>query len=258
MQWKFSKKLVTRCKTIKYDGTFTEKEFLTVKEIKHNIHVNGEFFASVMLIPEQQKEFTYGFLFTSGIINGADDVVNYRMCENYNIYVYLKDPKPLGNNSTWTITSGCGGGKVLDKTYDDIKAIDSKFKISAADILDHFKIMERESDLHSATRCAHKAYFAGSEGNRITSDDIGRHNTIDKVIGGIVLNVLSSDGILISTGRLTSEMILKCSRAEIPVVVSRTAPSKLGIDLAEKSNMTLAGLTSKKSFTVFNDPGRIE
>jgi len=258
MRWKFSKKLVTRYKTIKYDGSFTEKESLIIKEIKHNIHVNGEFFASVMLIPEQQKEFTYGFLFTSGIVNSAEDVVNYRMCENYNIYVYLKDPRPVGNNSTWTITSGCGGGKVLDKTYDDIKAIDSGFRISASDILDHFRAMEKESDLHSATRCVHKAYFAGSEGESFTADDIGRHNTIDKVIGSIVLNGFSSDGILISTGRLTSEMILKCSRAGIPVVVSRTAPSKLGIDLAEKSNMTLAGLTGKKSFTVFFDPGRIE
>ncbi|TYB36689.1 MAG: formate dehydrogenase accessory sulfurtransferase FdhD [Flexistipes sinusarabici] len=258
MQWKFSKKLITRYKTIKYDGTFAEEESYIIKEIRHNIYVNGEFFASVMLIPEKQKEFTYGFLFTSGIINNSDDVVNYRMCENYNIYVYLKDPRPLGNNSTWTITSGCGGGKVLDKTYDDIKTIDSVFKISAVDILNHFRVLEKESDLHSATRCVHKAYFAGSGGDRITSDDIGRHNTIDKIIGGIVLKGLSSDGILISTGRLTSEMILKCSRAEIPVVVSRTAPSKLGIDLAKKSNMTLAGLTGKKRFTVFHDPGRIE
>lgn len=257
MQWNFSKKLVTRYKTFRYEGGFSEKDYFVIKEIKHNIHVNGEFFASIMLVPEQQKEFTYGFLFTSGIINSYEDLENYRMCENYNIYVYLKDPRPIGNNSSWTITSGCGGGKVLDKTYENINEIKSEFKISAEDILEHFKTMEMESDLHSATRCVHKAYFSNSKGDCFTSDDIGRHNTVDKVIGSIVLNKISNEGILISTGRLTSEMILKCSRAGIPVVISRTAPSKLGIDLAEKSNMTLIGLTGKKGFTVFYDPGRI-
>ncbi|MDY6821508.1 MAG: formate dehydrogenase accessory sulfurtransferase FdhD [Deferribacterota bacterium] len=256
-QLKLSKKLVTHCKTIRYDGAFSEDESFVVKEIRHKIHINGELFASAMLIPDQQKEFTYGFLFTSGIINGVDDVVNYRICENYNIYVYLKDPRPLATKYTWTITSGCGNGKILDKTYDDIKTIDSVFKISAADILYHFKVMEKESDLYSATRCAHKAYFVNTEGEVITSDDIGRHNTIDKIIGYILLNILSSDGVLISTGRLTSEMILKCIRAKIPIVVSRTAPSKFGIDLAKKSNMTLVGLTNRNSFTIFHDPGRI-
>lgn len=258
VQLKLSKKLVTHWKIIRYDGTFYEDESFVVKEIKHKIHVNGELLVSAMLIPDQQKEFTYGFLFTSGIINGVDDVVNYRMCENYNIYVYLKDPKPLVNKFTWTITSGCGNGKVLEETYDNIKTIDSVFKISAADILYHFKVLEKESDLYSATRCAHRAYFINIGGDGITSDDIGRHNTIDKIIGYILLNNLLSDGVLISTGRLTSEMIMKCIHAKIPIVVSRTAPSKLGVDLAKKSNMTLVGLTNRNSFTIFHDPGRIE
>jgi FdhD protein len=74
----------------------------------------------------------------------------------------------------------------------------------------------------------------------------------------LILNDESSEGVLLSTGRLTSEMILKCSRAGIPVVVSRTAPSKLGVDLAVRSDMTLIGLATAKSFTVFNDPGRIK
>jgi len=121
-------------------------------------------------------------------------------------YICLsKDPRPLVNKSTWTITSGCGNGKVLEETYDNIKTIDSVFKISAADILYHFKVLEKESDLYSATRCAHRAYFINIGGDGITSDDIGRHNTIDKIIGYILLNNLLSDGVLISTGRLTSE-----------------------------------------------------
>lgn len=258
MQRDISKRLAVRYRTFSYKNGFTEDERYVIKETRHNLHVNGEYFTSVMLVPDKQKEFVYGFLFTSGIIESASDVVSYRMCENFNIYVYLQDPKPIGKNSSWTITSGCGGGKVLDKTFENVPLINGHFEIKAEQILELYKQVEIESDLHSATRCVHKAYFLGKSNYKFSCDDIGRHNTIDKAIGSLILNNAPSEGILLSTGRLTSEMILKCSRAQIPVVVSRTAPSKLGVDLAVKSNMTLVGLASSKGFTIFNDPGRIK
>jgi len=258
MQKNISKKLAVRYRTFTYKNGFIEEERYVIKETRHNLHVNGEYFTSVMLVPDKQKEFVYGFLFTSGIIESAKDVVNYRMCENFNIYIYLQDPRPIGKNSSWTITSGCGGGKVLDKTFENISKINGNFEIQAGKIPELYKQLELESDLHSVTRCVHKSYFSGKNNYKFSCDDIGRHNTIDKAIGSLILNDESSEGVLLSTGRLTSEMILKCSRAGIPVVVSRTAPSKLGVDLAVRSDMTLIGLATAKSFTVFNDPGRIK
>lgn len=260
MKQNFSKKLVADC-VVKHfrDGKSEERKFYPIREGKHNIFVNGKRFTSVVFLPEYHKEFTYGFLFTSGIIKSKDDVVNYRMCEYDNIYVYLKDISfDVENIKNWTITPGCGGGKVLEKTYSEIDIVENDLKISPSDIFDIFLRVENDSGLHSLTRCVHKAFFKSSKGLAFKFDDVGRHNTIDKIIGAVLLSGESDfSGVIFTTGRLTSEMILKCAKAKIPVILSRTAPSENGIKIAEKSGITLVGLVSKNGFDVFTKNERV-
>lgn len=260
MDRNFSKRLVSEYNVRRFrDGSFEDKEFLSVREGKYNIFVNGKKFTSVVFLPEYQKEFTYGFLFTSGIIMSKEDVVNYRMCEYDNIYVYLKDISfDVENMRSWTITPGCGGGKVLEKTYSDVDVVENDLKISSADIFDIFSRVENDSGLHSVTRCVHKAFFKSSGGLAFRFDDVGRHNTIDKIIGAVLLSGKTDfGGAIFTTGRLTSEMILKCAKAKIPIILSRTAPSDNGIRIAEKSGITLVGLVSKNSFDVFTGFERV-
>ncbi|MGA1846649.1 formate dehydrogenase accessory sulfurtransferase FdhD [Deferribacter abyssi] len=259
-QRKLPKKLVWEFKTKIYDverKSYQNSERYVIREESYRIFINGKKFTSVMLVPEYEKEFFYGFLFTSQLIDSAKDIKSFRMCENKNAYVFLEEYKEFSFENKWTVTSGCGGGKVLEKTYDGFEKIETDFKVDADKIIDMYKMLEKESYLHSHTRCVHKSYFLGKDGFVFTCEDIGRHNTIDKTIGAIMLNKRSYDGVILTTGRLTSEMVLKCARAKIPIVVSRTAPSKMGIDIAKDANVTLIGLTSTKGFTVFTNDFRI-
>ncbi|WP_246798674.1 formate dehydrogenase accessory sulfurtransferase FdhD [Deferribacter autotrophicus] len=261
MQKKLPKKLVWEFKTKTYDAKrklFDKSEKYVIREESYGIFINGKKFTSVMLVPEYEKEFIYGFLFTSKIIDSVKDIKSFRMCENRNAYIFLNEYKEFVDENKWTVTSGCGGGKVLEKTYRGLEKIETDFKVDADEIIEIFKRLEKESHLHSHTRCVHKSYFFGRDGFTFTCEDIGRHNTIDKTIGAIMLNERSYDGVILTTGRLTSEMVLKCARAKIPVVVSRTAPSKMGIDIANNTNMTLIGLTSTRGFTVFTNEFRLK
>ena len=260
MDQHFSKRIVAEQSGLYFrDGKFETKRFVSIKEGKYNIFINGKKFTSVVFLPDYHKEFTYGFLFTSGIIKSKNDIVSYRMCEYDNIYIYLKDISfDIENMKNWTITPGCGGGKVLEKTYSEIDIVENDLKISPSDIFDIFLRVENDSTLHSVTRCVHKAFFKSSNGLAFKFDDVGRHNTIDKVIGAVLLSEEANfNGVMFTTGRLTSEMILKCAKAKIPVVISRTAPSENGIKIAEKSGITLVGLVSKNSFLVFSGVQRI-
>jgi len=239
------------------NNSFIKEEKYLIKEEKYTIFVNGRKFTSVMLIPQYEKEFLFGFLYTSKIINSIDDIKSYRMCDNKNFYVYLNDLDFEFQDEKWTVTSGCGGGKVLEKVYKGFERVEIDIKVTPQKVLEMYKKLEADSELHSYTRCVHKAYFFCSDGFEFTCEDVGRHNTIDKVIGAVLLNERTFDGVILTTGRLTSEMMLKCARAKIPIVVSRTAPSKLGLEIAKKTNITMIGLTSSKGFVVFNGIERI-
>lgn len=261
MQKRLPKSLVSEYSTIYFSkDSVEEKKRFVIREVKYNILINGKKFTSVMLLPDKLKEFAYGFLYTSSIIEKAEDIIHFRVCNENNMHIYLSDIHfNIATKMQWTVTSGCGGGKVLENTYKTTEKVDTSFTTTFEKIIDLFEKLEEDSFLYAQTRCAHKAFFKSNDNFHFTCEDIGRHNTIDKCIGAVLLNNSSFDcGIILTTGRLTSEMILKCVKAKIPIVVSRTAPSEEGINIAKNAGITLVGLTSKKGFTVFSHIDRIK
>ena len=86
---------------------------------------------------------------------------------------------------------------------------------------------------------------------------MGRHNAVDKIIGAILLGRFSSAGAIYTTGRLTSDMVLKCARIGIPIVMSRTAPSSLGLAIARRAGVTLAAYARPDRVNVFHRPDRV-
>lgn len=209
-------------------------------EKKINIYVNNEEIVSLSASPIHIKELIVGFLMTEGILKGEwcpEKILIYDNEKETNAKVILEGFISLEGK---TITSGCMASvsfirDLKTKINDDISVdVDSLFNL--------FKEFQLKSNLYRITGCIHAAAMADLEKILFISEDVGRHNAVDKVIGWALLNKVPFQGkIMLVSGRISSEMVLKTAKWKIPIIVSRTAPTSLAIDIAEEVGLTIVG-----------------
>jgi FdhD protein len=215
------------------------------------------------------KSYVYGNLFTEGFIRSQDEVLKYqdkRKEDIINVKLELKNfearKKFLARNYN-IIWTECGSLPELKRPLDKLEKIETDFKLNAEDM---FKIHEQIKDqttLFKETGAYHYAFLFSPAMDLIESAcDIGRHNAVDKVVGKHLLKNkneenLFRDNLLYTTGRISSDIVLKCLRSRLPVVISRGAPLKTAIELARKYNLGLVGFLryGAKRFNVYsNEP----
>lgn len=209
-----------------------------------------------MVLPVALEEFGVGFLFGQGYIKSPDEVKEVLVCPEGKIAVYadvdMSEPKEV------IITSGCGGtGKIskemLEGAFDPLDETQITFKEIAAFIRQAL----HTSNLGNDTHCVHGCGLWQDNSLKLFYEDVGRHNAVDKVMGAILLKKATPRAAVYTTGRLTSDMVLKCARMGIPIIMSRTAPSSLGLAIARKAGATLAAYARPERLNVFNGPERI-
>ncbi|OHE56907.1 MAG: formate dehydrogenase family accessory protein FdhD, partial [Thermodesulfovibrio sp. RBG_19FT_COMBO_42_12] len=155
------------------------------------------------------------------------------------------------------VTSRCLGGITFNNKRNFGKIKDN-FSITTAAIKKLFEEFQRKSELFQLTGCFHSAALSDGKRILIFAEDIGRHNAVDKVIGYSVINDIPSTGkLMLVSCRLSSEIISKCSRWEIPIIASRAAPTDLAVEIAEMSGVTLIGFVREDRLSVYTDPQRI-
>ena len=254
----FTPSPITRYK----DEKFHREEGLIALEVPLTFVVNGTELGTMMCTPSHLKAFTFGFLFTSGVITSAKDILSWDVDpRKWRVAVTVsKDfsPELLGQR---VYTSGCGKGVMFTSAMElsGRYPMETKARLSVPTILDAMAWLVRCSDLHKKTGGVHSA--ALSIDDRLPEshiDDIGRHNTVDKLIGTLLINPPASDNIaLISTGRISSEILHKARRIGIPIIVSRGAPTHQGILLAKEMGMTVVGFVRAKNFAIYSHPERV-
>jgi FdhD protein len=112
--------------------------------------------------------------------------------------------------------------------------------------------------MHRATGGVHSAALCDTRNIIVLSEDIGRHNAVDKIFGECILNdITTDDHIIITSGRVTSEILLKVAKRNIPIIVSKCAPTNLGVRLAADLGVTLVGFVRGKRMNVYTHAGRI-
>ncbi|NQY21076.1 MAG: formate dehydrogenase accessory sulfurtransferase FdhD [Campylobacteraceae bacterium] len=244
-------------------GELVETEDVVIDESRINIYLNGTKTISMMCIPKDQDAHAIGFLMSENVIVSIDDVKEIRI-ENDGLDIYVDaiiDEKSLKNlYKEKTLTSGCGGGITGNITGSvQVPFNQVSMFIKPEVISREVKIFYAESELYELTGCVHKAMLYLEDGSTISAEDIGRHNAIDKVVGKCKLQKLdTTKSVLFVSGRLSSEMVVKAVMHKIPIVVSRTAATHLGVTTANTHGITLIGFARGKRMNVYTHAGRID
>jgi FdhD protein len=241
---------------IKVDGG-TAKEDLheVIEEVPMALFINGRHAMTAMMSPVQLENFVTGYLFTEQIIKSIDEIESIRIEPNRMSVITKNLFKVLGPKKT--ILSGCGGSTSFIDTA-KLPKVTSGYTISTTDIRNAAKAV-LNSELHMTTGGIHIVALLDHERILAVSEDIGRHNALDRVIGFALRNNvdLNKTWVIVS-GRISSEMVRKCLIAGIPIIVSRGATTTLALETAEKTGLTVVGFARSTKMVVYTHGRRIE
>ena len=232
----------------------------TIVETPVSLTVNAQVWLTFMCTHVDLEAMAVGFLYNEGIIETMEEVVDVRICEHGdNVDVWLN--RRVEQPASWRRTSGCTGG---------ITAVDA---LARVDVLfdGHRPQLQPEAighlveqlftaqTLYRETGGVHTSALSDGEQIVLVAEDIGRHNTLDKIAGLCLMkNLQPRTRILITTGRISSEMLQKAARLNAPILISRTSPSSLSIQMAERYGITLIGYARKHRFNVYTNTQRIK
>jgi len=221
------------------------------------LHVNGQPLVSLMCTPTQLEELALGFVFNEGLIEELDEVAVLELCGGGRcVDVWLAhdiEPPKLR-----VITSGCSGGTTFEDVTRAHYRVESGMRVTPQQVAGLMQEFSRVTALYRRAGGVHGAALAEGEEVLCVAEDVGRHNALDKIAGACLRKGHSpKDRILLATGRISSEMVSKVARMGVPIVISRTSPTSLSIQLAQAWGITLIGYTRRRSFRVYAGAERV-
>jgi len=243
-------------------GRCQSTETQTITESSVALSVNGDDWLALMCTPLEVEALAVGFLFNEGMINTKDEIASVRVCptgDNVDVWLTHAVEKP----AQWRRTSGCTGGVTGVSTEDKTVNVNPRpavdgMRLSPEQVSTLVHELFAAQDLYQTTGGVHTSALSDGKRILIVAEDIGRHNTLDKIAGRCLLDGINPrQRVLITTGRVSSEMMQKATRIGASVVISRTAPSSLSIDIAEQAGITLIGYARRDRFTVYCHPQRV-
>ncbi len=226
------------------------------KEMGLTIFINNEELVTILCTPTKLIQLVLGFLYSEGIIADKDDVASMRVCEEESLADVRLSKPGFTPPARRTLGSGCGGG--ISFTQERQK-VDSSLVATPEEILSLMKQLNEQAELYRFCGGVHTSALADNENLLVVAEDIGRHNTLDKVTGECMLMELSTrDRLLLTTGRISSEMLLKASKMEVPIVISRSSPTDKAISLADELGVTLIGYVRGNRLSAYSHQDRLQ
>ena len=245
------------------DGAHAEsiKDEVVVED-QLELFINNTCYAIFSFTPYEIKELIMGHLLTEGIISKLEEMKSLEISEGrVDVYLANKTVTRFSEKPQLILTSCSSKGlKVPPRLWMKAKVKNNlDFRLKPQTILKALTELNSHAFVFRRTGGTHASALLDEEGKLLEfSEDIGRHNAIDKVIGKAALDGIEfTRTLLASTGRLTSEMVIKAASARIPAIVSMAAPTDKGIKMAEITGLTLIGFARGKRFNVYTYPERI-
>lgn len=235
------------------DGKFELISDLVAREVSFTIFINKNRLVSIACLPENLPELALGFLFSEGLVFDFQEIIDCQYIqEELWINFELDIPKNRINSfhQTGEKTSGCGSG--LSSSLAGSRLHFPKVCINAENILDSMKEFLKNSELFQQTGGVHRAGLLKDNIIEYSVDDIGRHNAVDKVAGMAINGKISlKDHFLLCSGRISSEIVKKAVRLDIPVIISHSAPTSEAIRLGWKFKVYLIGFARGRRFNIY-------
>ena len=244
------------------EGHKKKAKDVVVREFPLTIVLNGKQLVTLLCSPESLDCLAIGFLFSEGLVKSRMDILSLEVDGGRGVaWVETKGGRMPSEDflSKRYITTGCGKGTSFPGLpAGKMKKNESKLSLSNLSISNLMREFQERSVTHKETGGVHSAALADAKGITVFSEDIGRHSAVDKVIGECILKGVSmKNHILLTSGRISSEILMKISRAGIPVVVSKSAPTDMGVRIAEKTGITLVGFARGNRMNVYSNERRI-
>ncbi|MFQ5342391.1 MAG: formate dehydrogenase accessory sulfurtransferase FdhD [Anaerolineae bacterium] len=256
-----------------------------IGETGWTLYVNRRRWVTFMCTPQNIHHLALGFMLAEGVICALDDILQLKVYEAPNRVYWLMpalglqrtltmrgceevvgiiDARVAGNPtpdySARVLTSGCSGGITFDDLSAEHPPLDMPATpiVSPRQVLDLIRELNRRAVLYRECRGVHTSALSDGEQFLVVAEDVGRHNTLDKIRGQCLLEKIDTEGgILLTTGRISSEMLTKARGMRVPVVISRTSPTALAVELAETWGMTVIGYARGNQMNVYTGDERI-
>ncbi|MDA9088316.1 formate dehydrogenase accessory sulfurtransferase FdhD [Amylibacter sp.] len=227
-------------------------EINVVEEQPLTIFLNGQEIVTAMTIGDYPQYLALGFLKNQGMLTDNENILGIDYDDELQTVVVRTDGKTIYEEKLKkkTRTSGCAVGTVFGdmmEGLENLKLPNAEFKVSW--LYELSNIINQTPSLYLKAGAIHGTVLCCKNKPLVYMEDVGRHNAVDKIAGWIYLkNESGKDKALYTTGRLTSEMVIKCALMGIPVLVSRSGFTAWGVEIANQVGLTLVGRLRGKRF----------
>ncbi len=231
-----------------------------VREVPVSVYVNGSEYAVLMATPTDLEALALGFLIGEGVISPAAKVEGVKVDGREWIVRVQLSGEFDSTRKRGLVTSGCAAVALFKGAFElvGVGRVKSRLRMKASEVQSLIRRMISRCDAYRQTGGIHSAALAGGDGIVLFAEDVGRHNAVDKVTGRAYIDgVETGDKLLLCTGRISSEILVKAARSGIPVVVSRTSPTDLSVRLADKLGITLIGFVRGGNVSIYTGAKRI-
>jgi FdhD protein len=244
-------------------GLVARRPQWVIEEKPVTLTINGRELLTLLCAGHHLEELAAGFCYAEGFLRNRDDLAGIEV-DTVEGTIHVKTlNKGSVADRLWekrTVTSGCGKGSIFYYSLDAIlsRPVVSRIRLTPDQILARVEDLHRQSDTYRRTHGVHNTALAEPDRILLFRSDIGRHNAVDMIVGhGFLRGVSFDDKLLLTTGRLTSEILIKCAKFGIPALVSRNTATTLAIELAKSLNITLIGYVRGGKFTVYSGNERL-
>lgn len=242
-------------------GVFAKVADEVIEEVPLTLIVNGREFVTLMTLGEHLDELAVGFLKSEGFLSRREELKGIEIRDGYaRVEVDADLDLLMKLAEKRTVTTGCGKGTVFSGPLEALrlKPAPEGGHFPPEALVERMRDLEGRSELYRRTGGVHNAALARPDGVIFMRSDIGRHNAVDMLGGRIFLDGMDAGGLgLFVSGRISSEILRKTAAMGVPILVSRSAPTALALDMAERLGLTVAGYARAGRFNLYTRPERV-